>query len=51
MPFVEELSPLILRDIMEKQLFLSVIVIVRVGILFFRLSFLKFVEGLLSCFF
>ena len=32
--FIGELSPLILRDIKEKSLLLSVIFVVRVGILF-----------------
>ena len=49
--FIGELSPLILRDIMEKKLLLPVIFVVRVGILFMRLSSFRFVERLLSFFF
>ena len=49
--FSGELSPLILRDIKEKLLLLPVIFVVRVGILFLRLSSFRFVEGLISCFF
>jgi hypothetical protein len=36
--FIEELSPLILRDIKEKSLLLPVIFVVRVEILFMWLS-------------
>ena len=46
-----ELSPLILRDIKEKSLLLSVIFVVRIGILFMWLSSFRFVERLLSCFY
>jgi hypothetical protein len=46
-----ELSPLILRNIKEKRLLLPVIFVVRVDILFLRLSSFIFVEGLLSCVF
>ena len=46
-----ELSPLMLREIKEKKLLLPVIFVVKVGILFLRLSSFRFVEGLLSCFF
>jgi hypothetical protein len=49
--FIGELSPLILRDTKEKEMFLRVIFVVRVGILFLQISSFRFVEGLLSCFF
>jgi hypothetical protein len=49
--FIGELSPLMLREIKEKQLLLPVIFVVKVGILFLRLSYFRFVEGLLSFFF
>jgi hypothetical protein len=49
--FIGELSPLILIDIKKRSLLCSVIFVVSVGILFFQLSFFKFVEELLSCFF
>ena len=48
--FIGELSPLILRNNKEKSLF-PVIFVVRVGILFMWLSYFRFVERLLSCFF
>ena len=41
--FIEEFSPLILRDIKEKSLLLPVIFLVRVGILFMWLSSFRFV--------
>jgi hypothetical protein len=40
-----------LREIKEKQFLLPVIFVVKVGIVFLRLSFFRFVEGLPSCFF
>jgi hypothetical protein len=46
--FIEELSPLILRDIQEKSLLLPIIFVVRVSILFLWLSSFRFVEELLS---
>ena len=49
--FIGELSSLLLRDIKEKLLLLPFIFVVRIGILFLRLSSFRFVEGLLSCFF
>ena len=49
--FIGDLSPLILRDINEKQLLLPIIFVVKVGILFLWLSSFSFVEGLSSCFF
>ena len=49
--FIGEFSPLMLREIKEKQLLLPVIFVVKVGILFLWLSYFRFVEGLLSCFF
>ena len=49
--FIEEFSPLILRDIKEKSLLFPVIFVVRVGILFTRLYSFRFVERLLSDFF
>jgi hypothetical protein len=48
--FIEELSPLILRDIKEKSLLLPVIFVVRDGSVHVAIFF-KFVERLLSCFF
>ena len=49
--FVEELSPLMLRDIKEKYPLPPVIFVVRGGIMFVWLSSFGFVERLLSCFF
>jgi hypothetical protein len=49
--FIEELSPLILRDIKVKLLLLPVIFVVRVEILFLLLSSFRFVERLFSYFF
>ena len=49
--FIGELSPLMLREIKEKELLLPVIFVFKVGILFLWLSSFNFVEGLLSCFF
>jgi hypothetical protein len=49
--FNEELRPLMLREIKEKQLLRPVIFVVKVGILFLWLSSFRFVEGLVSCFF
>ena len=51
MSFIGEFSPFMLREIKEKQLLLTVIFVVKVGILFLWLSYFRFVEGLLSCFF
>ena len=48
---IGEFSLLMLREIKEKQLLLPVIFVVKVGILFLWLSYFRFVEGLLSCFF
>ena len=49
--FIGELILVILRDIMQKQLLLPVIFVVRFGVLFLWLSSFSFVEGLLFCFF
>jgi hypothetical protein len=49
--FIGELSPLILRDIKEKQLLLPVIFDVTFGVLFLWLSSFRFIEGLLLFFF
>jgi hypothetical protein len=49
--FIGELSPLILRDIKEKSLLLSVIFVVRVGILFMWLSSLGFLKDYFLAFF
>jgi hypothetical protein len=49
--FIGELSPLMLRDILEKRLLLPVTFIVRGGIMFVWLFSFGFLERLLSCFF
>jgi hypothetical protein len=49
MSFFGELSPLMLRDIKEKWLLLSVIFVGRGGIMFVWISSFGFVERLLSC--
>ena len=49
--FIGELNPLILIEVKKKQLLFPVIFVVKVGILFLRLSSFRFVEGLLFCFF
>jgi hypothetical protein len=49
--FIEELSPLILRDIKENSLLFSVTFVVRVGILFMWLSSLALLKDYFSCFF
>ena len=48
--FIGELSPLMLKDIKENRVLLSVIFVVRSGIKFVWLSSFGFVERLLSCF-
>ena len=42
--FTGELSPLMLREMKEKKLFLPVIFVVKVGILFLRLSSFRFLK-------
>ena len=49
--FIGELILVILRDIMQKQLLLPVIFVVRFGVLFLWLSSFWFVGSFLSCFF